>query len=960
MAIHLPGRPPRRRLTTTNQAHPAGRRLPLSRFPGRSWRPPASWRRRLLQIGLILAVLGVLSGVALVAWVSQDLPDPNKLNTRVIAESTKIYAKDGTTLLYEIHGDQRRTLIQLSDIQPNTIHAVLSIEDKDFYKHSGVSIRGILRSVWVDITHGSAAQGGSTITQQLVKNSILTPQKSLTRKVKEVILAYQMEQRFTKDQILKLYFNEIPWGSSAYGVEAASETYFGKHAKDLDLAESALLAAMVQRPSHYSPTGNYRDDLLARQRRVLTLMTEQGYVTKAQADAAKTVDVLKRISPSRDPIVAPHFVFYVRDQLVQKYGDVEVERGGLRVVTTLDPKLQKIAEEEVAAGAAKNETKYRASNAALVATDPKTGQILAMVGSRDFFDSAHDGNFNVATAVRNPGSSFKPIVYMTAFTKGYSPNTLLFDLVTNFGPDGSGKDFIPKNYDFKEHGPVKMRQALAGSLNIPAVKTLYLAGIPTVLDMADKLGYTTFNRATVGLALAIGGGGVKLLEHVGAFSVLANDGQRNNLTPILRIEDKNGKVLEQYKKNETRVVDQQYVREVNSVLTDNNARSFVFGSRSPLILSDRPVAAKTGTTNDFKDGWTMGFTPSLAAGVWVGNNDNSPFRAGSDGVVVAAPIWHNFMQRALQGKSVERFAAPKPVSETKPVLQGKLQADVPVYIDSQTGKRIPDSCLSSWPAQYIQTAHIKEVHDILYYVNKDDPRGSQPTTPGSDPMYSRWETAVAAWAKKNNYLAVAPPYEDCSLHAPAPGPSIEISNPLDNSTVSSTTLPVSVTVSSAIGVATVAYSLDGQALGTSSTNPYDLRLDLSTFANGFHVLKATATDAAGAATSNSITINLLSDKTVPTTYFISPKPKSSIAQGALPQLIQAFAYDPDGVALVTLSIKAPDGTTTVLDSADHPADKTVSLSWSTTSPGSYQLFLTVKSKKGRTTQSDYLPVTVTN
>ncbi len=959
MAIHLPGGRARRRPTTLSHSHPQGRRLPLGRFPGRGWRPSLTLRRRLIQAGLVLVVLGILTSVAAVAWVSQDLPDPNKLNTRVVAESTKIYARDGTTVLYEIHGDQRRTQVRLSDIRPDTIHAVLAIEDKDFYKHSGVSIRGIFRSVWVDLTHGTTAQGGSTITQQLVKNSILTPQKSFTRKVKEVILAYQLEQRFTKEQILKLYFNEIPWGSSAYGVEAAAQTYFGKHAKDLDLAESALLAAMVQRPSHYSPTGPHRDDLVARQRLVLNLMVDQGYITRAQAASAKDIDVLKRISPSRDPIIAPHFVFYVRDLLVQKYGDVAVERGGLRVVTTLDPRLQKIAEEEVAAGAAKNEKKYGANNAALVATDPKTGQVLAMVGSRDFFDTEHDGNFNVATAVRNPGSSFKPFVYLTAFTKGYSPDTLMFDLVTNFGPDGSGKDFVPKNYDFKEHGPVKMRQALAGSLNIPAVKTLYLAGIPQVLDLADQVGYTTFDRSRVGLALAIGGGGVKLLEHVGAFGVLANDGLRDPLTPILRIEDKNGKVLEQYKKGEVRAVDQQNVRQVNSVLTDNNSRAFVFGSHSPLILSDRPVAAKTGTTNDFKDGWTMGFTPSLAAGVWVGNNDNSPFKPGSDGVVVAAPIWHNFMQRALQGKPVEKFPGPKPATESKPVLQGKLQADTPVYIDSQTGQRIPDACLAAWPPQFVKAVKIKEVHDILFYLDKDDPNGAPPSNPGSDPMFSRWEGPVQAWAKKNNFLAAAPPYEDCSLRANPAGPSVAISNPLTNSTISTATVPVSVSVSSPAGVVSVQYSIDGQVLATVQVAPFDALLDVSSMSNGFHSLRATVTDGSGATSFNEISVNILSDKTAPTAYFISPKSRATFSQSSFPQEVQVFAYDPDGVASVTLSMKSADGTSTVLDAVDRPADNTVSLSWPTTPPGSYQLYVTVKSKKGRMTQSDYLPVTVT-
>lgn len=949
-------RPRPRRLPTNIVRGVRG--MPRRGFPGRP-EPAHVWRRRLLRAGGVVVLVICLSVVVVVAWVSQDLPDPNNLNHRMIAQSTKIYARDGSTLLYEIHGDQRRTVVDLNDVSPYVKQATLSIEDKDFYKHSGISLRGVLRSIFVDIVQGRKAQGGSTITQQLVKNSILTREKSYIRKVKEVVLSYQIEQRFSKDQILKLYFNEIPYGSSNYGVEAASQAYFGKHAKDLDIAESALLAAMVKAPTYYAPNGIHRQDLVARQKLVISMMVGGGYITAAQAEEAKAVDILKRISPYRDPIVAPHFVFTVRDQLVQKYGDALIERGGLRVITTLDPALQKIAEEEVAAGAAKNEKRYRADNAALVAADPKTGQVLAMVGSKNFFDAEHDGNFNVATAVRNPGSSFKPIVYLTAFTRGYSPNTLLFDLKTNFGPDGSGKDFSPNNYDFKGHGPLRMRQTLAGSLNIPAVKTLYLAGLSNVLDLSDRLGYTTIDHSKVGLALAIGGGGVRLLDHVGAFATLANDGVRNPVTLLLRVEDKNGKVLEQYSPAPTRVVGVEPDRQLVDVMTDNSARAFVFGTKNSLTLGSRPVGAKTGTTNDNRDGWTLGFTPSLVAGVWVGNNDYSPMRAGSDGVVVAAPIWRAFMDRALKGKPIERFTKPKPTTATKPVLLGQLPGDAPISVDTETGKQIPDSCLASWPTSYIKQVVVKEVHTILYYVNKDAPDDPAPTNPTADPMFVRWEKPVQDWAKKNGYVATSPGLESCSLRVGVAGaPTIVFTAPSAGATLSGAAVPVAVDTTASAAVSSVQFFIDDVLVSTALSSPYTASLDLSTTSNGFHTLRATITDAAGASSTAVIRINVLAGG-VPTAYFTSPAPKESIPADHFPYTVRAVAFDPDGVASVSLLLKNADGTTTTLDSISAPENPDVAFSWSIVPPvGDYQLFVSSKSKKGRVTASDALPVKV--
>lgn len=952
MSIITPKRP-------SKDSEPTGRStIGRRRFPGRP-RITRRWRQLAIKISVFVVLVGVICAVGIAAWVSQDLPDPNKINSRVVAQSTKIYARDGSTLLYEVHGDQRRTVVELADISPFVKQATLSIEDKDFYNHSGFSLRGLLRAIFVDILSGSKAQGGSTITQQLVKNSILTREKSFIRKAKEIILSYQIEQRFTKDQILKLYFNEIPYGSNNYGIEAASQAYFNKHAKDLDLAESALLAAIVKAPTYYNPNGIHRQDLISRQRLVLSEMVKEGNITQAQADEAKEIDILKKVSPTRDPITAPHFVFTVRDQLVQKYGDALVESGGLRVVTTLDPKLQKIAEEEVTAGAAKNATKYKAGNAALVAADPKTGQVLAMVGSKDFFDKENDGNFNVATAIRNPGSSFKPIVYLTAFTRGYSPSTLLFDLKTNFGPDGSGKDFIPNNYDFKEHGPLTMRQTLAGSLNIPAVKTLYLAGTNNTLDLADRLGYTTIDREKVGLALAIGGGGVKLIEHVGAFAALANDGVRNPVALLLRVEDKNGKVLEQFKSQPTRAVESEPVRQLEDVMSDNNARAYVFGTKNSLTLGSRPVAAKTGTTNDNRDGWTMGFTPSLAAGVWVGNNDYSQMKAGADGVVVAAPIWHNFMDRALKDTPIEKFTKPKAITSTKPVLLGKLPGQVPIAVDSVTGKQIPDSCLASWPTQFVQQKFIKEVHTILFYMDKNEPNGNAPTDPTKDSMFARWEKPIQEWAKKNGYVGTNPGMEDCALRSGGAvgAPTISFTSPLATTTVTGTSVTATVGVTAPAGVTSVQYALDAALVATVTTAPYGATIDLTGVAAGFHTLTATLTDAAGTTATASVRFNLLPGG-VATVYISSPAAQEKISSSSFPRAVTIVAYDPEGVANVTLLIKNADGTTTPLNTIDNPGDQTVSLSWATTDPGKYQLVATMKNKRGTVTTSDTITVTV--
>ncbi len=816
-------------------------------------------RRRVLKLAGIVVGLGALVGIILAvaafAWVSRDLPDPNRIKDRSIAVSTKIYARDGTTLLYDIHGDVSRSLVKLADIPKYTQQATIALEDRDFYKHGGVSVRGLIRGVFLDSLRGRTT-GGSTITQQFIKNAILTSERSVTRKLKEIILAYELERKFSKDEILQLYFNEIPYGGTLYGIEAASQSFFGVSVQKLTVAQSALLAAIPQRPTYFSPYGTHTDDLITRQQYALRQMYDQGYITAEQRDAALKVDILKQIQPRREQMKAPHFVMMVREALADRYGEQVLERGGLKVTTTLDWRLQEIAEKAVTDNATKNVKRYGAHNMGMSAIDPKTGQVVAMVGSRNYFDTSIDGNVNVTIRPLNPGSSFKPVVYYTAFAKGYSPDTMMFDLRTNFG---GNPPYIPNNYDGKEHGPLTMRQTLAGSLNIPAVKTLYLAGIPNVIDTARKLGYTTLTEPDrYGLALALGAGGVTLLEHTNAFAAFSQDGVHHPIATILKVEDKNGKVLEQFRDQPEQVLDKGATANLLSVLTDNAARSFVFGSRSPLILPDRTLFAKTGTTNEWRDGWTMGGTPSLVAGFWAGNNDNSKMAKGADGVLVAAPAWNQFLKEALKGTKREGYPKPPENKSTKPVLLGQLTGDVPLSVDRITGLRIPDACLATYPPSFISTIVVKEVHDILQYVQKDDPQGDPPAKPADDPQYNRWEEPVQKWAKAKGYTATAPALGDCSLRDPAAAPTVSLATPSLNQTVSALSLPVSVSVGGPRPAASVSYTVDGKDLGTATTGAdFPATLDLTGFENGFHTLAATVTDNVQNTGTTSITFNLL-------------------------------------------------------------------------------------------------------
>lgn len=819
--------------------------------------------KKAAKIGAILAGIGVLFVGGLFLYYMKDLPNPGKVNKRIVAESTKIFDRTGEHLLYEVHGEERRTIISY-DQMPDTIkYATITLEDQGFYHHHGIDFRGIMRAALSDVLNRSKAQGGSTITQQFIKNSILTTEKKYSRKIKEIILAIEIEQKFSKDEILQMYLNEIPYGSNAYGVEAAAQTFFGKPAKELTLAQSALLACLPNAPTYYSPHGSHTDRLLVRWNYTLDEMANLGYITKEQAEQAKSEDILSQIIPFRANIKAPHFVMYVKDQLVDEFGEEEVEKGGLKVYTTLDWRLQEIAEKAVKDGVDKNGNRYNFSNAALVSVNPRNGQILAMVGSKDYFDESIDGNVNVAIRDRQPGSSFKPYVYAMAFEKGYTPDTIIYDVDTKFSTD-TENDYNPKNYDNKNRGPLKMKEALSMSLNVPAVKILYLASVKDSINLAKSMGITTLNQPErYGLALVLGGGEVKLVDHVSAFAVFANQGIRHDKTSILKIEDPEGKVLKTYEESEGKqVLDKNVALQITDILSDNDLRSPVFGSHSPLYIPGKKVAAKTGTTNEWRDGWLVGSTPSIAAGVWTGNNDNTPMSQGADGSYTAGPIWNAFMAEALKDTKNEEFEKPEEVETGKDILDGKLEAEEEVEVcEMENG----DYCLESsdCPDETKKKRTVFNSHSILYYVSKDDPRGDKPKDPENDPQFKAWEKAVEKWAedKAGKKDLVEKPEDKCKKDdfddKYFANLDVRLASPSNGATMKDSKLRIEADFSSDSKPNQVDFFVDGDAIGSKGSGPYSIEYNLPQSLNNKEIeVRVKAYDKYGNKDEDSVRIKL--------------------------------------------------------------------------------------------------------
>lgn len=742
----------------------------------------------IISAGFILVGLGAL-------WVATlKMPDLTSFQSRKVIESTKIYDRTGTVLLFDTGKDAKRTAVALEQISKHIQDATISIEDSDFYNNIGIEPTSIIRAILANLATGGYGQGASTITQQVVKNSLLTKDKTLTRKIKEWVIAVKLTRVMPKDQILETYLNDTSYGGTIFGVEEASRAFFGKPAKDVSLAEAAYLAAIPQAPTYYSPYGTHRDALDARKKLVLQRMKDLGKISSEDYNDA-IAEKVQFLSKNDSSIRAPHFVMYIKDLITQKYGEDVVTNGGLRVITTLDFGLQQTAEEVITKFAPSLESNFNASNTAMVAIDPKTGDVLVMVGSKDYFSSTIEGNFNIALAKRQPGSTFKPFVYATAFKKGLTPETVLFDSRTEFSlyctPEGKPKNptddpekvcYSPEEFDSIYSGPMTIREALAHSRNIPAVKALYITGLRDSLETASDMGITGLNDPNrYGLTLVLGGGEVSLLDLTSAYGVFANDGLRNPYRSILRVEDSKGVVLESVpdSPSPTMALEPEISRQISSILSDPKAR---MDSLKPIGESiGRPVAMKTGTTNDYRDVWAVGYTPNLAVGAWAGKNDNTPMQHNVAGLIIS-PIWGAFVSQAVKGLPVENFPSPTPTpSDIKPVLRGTWQGGMSYWKDEVSGKLATDHT----PPETRKEVVFPSVHTILHWINKDDPRGPVPSDPKQDPQYEYWEYAVRKWFDEyqkshpdfKETTAVSVPTQTDDVHVPEKSPRISFISP---------------------------------------------------------------------------------------------------------------------------------------------------------------------------------------
>ncbi|MEK7628499.1 MAG: PBP1A family penicillin-binding protein [Patescibacteria group bacterium] len=775
------------------------------KHPRETWdflRTTLSLFRIFFLTGLFSLLLG--GGVIFLWLITLDIPSVDGFHTRRVPESTKIYDRTGKILLYDVHGTIRRTRVSLENISRNTRNASIAIEDTEFYHHMGIKPTAILRALFTNIQDRRFSQGGSTITQQVVKNTLLSSEKTITRKIKEWILSLKIEQILTKDQILEIYLNETPYGGTVYGVEEASKFFFGKTAFEVSLAESAYIAALPQAPTYYSPLGNHRDELEKRKDLVLSRMYETGFITADEYEGAKK-EVVEFVAHDDNSIKAPHFVFYVREYLEEKYGVEMVNEGGLSVITTLDNDLQQRAEEVVSRHALENEKKFNAENAAVVAIDPHTGQILALVGSRGYFDDAIDGKFNVALAKRQPGSAFKPFVYAAAFEKGYTPETVVWDVKTQFSlncPEDvleTNTDcYAPENYDGVFRGPTTLRDALAQSINIPAVKTMYLVGVGPSLEAAQRMGITTLTERSsyYGLPLVLGGGEVTLLEMVSAYGVFANEGKMSPKTPIIKIENKEGDVLEEFiDPVPTDILPTNTALTVSDILSDNEARTRAFGSNSSLYFPGFDVAVKTGTTNDYRDAWIIGYTPDLVLGAWAGNNDNTPMEKKVAGFIIA-PLWNEIMRFSLERASQKNFPPPEneDTSLLPPVLRGDWTSVGP--------------------------------HSILYSINKENPR-LLAVNPQVDQQFSRWEFGVRNWILgsplSGAFLGSTTPTTTPAIQYRTTPPTKLISFPVANMVIERGT-PTTFKIENSFGdqMRKVSFFLGGVYLGASEGEPFSL------------------------------------------------------------------------------------------------------------------------------------------
>ena len=609
-------------------------------------------------LGILLLIFG---SFFLFFYYTKDFPRPELFQERRLAQSTKIFDRTGEILLYEVYGEEKRTWVQLADVPEYLKQAVIAAEDANFYHSFGVDLKGIARAILADLKLKSPVFGASTIPQQLIRSTFLSADKTAERKLREIILALELSRRYPKNQILEWYLNQVPFGQNAYGAQAASQTYFGKSVSEISLSEAATLAALIKSPYYLSPYGENKDGLLARKDYILDRMAAEHFLDPAAAEQEKKKEIV--FIEKLASLKAPYFTLWVKQQLENQFSEELLQQGGLKVFTSLDWDMQKIAEETVKEGVEINVI-YNAHNAGMVAISPANGEVLAMtVGKGDYnaepfpegcepgVNCLFDPRFNVVVGTkdnpgRQPGSAFKPFIYATALKKGHNDKTVVVDEFTNFGVWGD-KEYMPQNYDNRFRGPVTLRQSLAQSLNIPSIKTLlYLAGLDDSVKTAQDLGITTLTPP-FGPAIVLGGWEVKLIDMTSAYGVFASGGLKVDPLAILKIEDKDGNVIFENKKTPKRVLEKNAANLINDILSDNDARAPIFGPRSNMYFENWQVAAKTGTTDNFRDTWIIGYTPSITVGIWAGNNNNEPLEKKQPAATVAGPIFHDFMEKIL-------------------------------------------------------------------------------------------------------------------------------------------------------------------------------------------------------------------------------------------------------------------------------------------------------------------------
>lgn len=792
-------------------------------------------------VGLVALSLGFF---ALFLFYAKDLPRPDRIVRRE-GFSTKIYDRN-QTLLYDVYVQARRTPITLAEVPVYLRQATIAIEDKNFYKHAGFDPTGMFRALYNIVIH-RRLQGGSTLTQQLVKNVLLSTQRTLPRKIKEFILAVQIENRYSKDEILQMYLNETPYGGTAVGVETAAETYFDKKASDLNLVESAILAGLPQRPSLYSPFSDDPSAYIFRTQQVLRRMREDGYITKEQEEEATRELSEIKFAPRSAEFKAPHFVIYVKRLLEESFGQEVVEKGGLRVYTSLDWPLQEEAQKIVAEEIAKAEN-FHITNGAAVVIDPQSGEILAMVGSKNYDDPEYDGKYNVVTALRQPGSAIKPVTYVTALKKGYTLSTLLMDTPTVFPIGPVQPDYKPENYDGQFHGPLQARFALGNSINLAAVKMLAMVGLKEMLSIASEMGIATLapteeNLKRLGFSVTLGGGEVRLLEIASAYSAFANEGYKVEPIAVLKVTDKDGKVLFEHQLSQRRqVITPEQAFLISHTLSDNNSRLLTFGERSALVVPGKTVAVKTGTTNDRRDNWTIGWNPAVMVGVWVGNNDNSPMKKLASGVTGAAPIWRRIIAKALEGKPNIGFSQP----------EGVVTAEV----DAVSGYRAHDGFPSR--AEYFIKGSEPSAEDPIHTKLKVCPgqeklaslaqiaRGQyeekeyfifKEGDPVSPDGVNRWQQGIDEWLSTQSDSRYRPPTEYCGNIGEV---EVTINNPGNEAQINSNEIKVEGRIVSVNPISKIEIYINGSLVETIENSKRFEKI--FTLSDGAYVVKVKAWD----------------------------------------------------------------------------------------------------------------------